>query len=421
MVEIHEIGAGGAGVGRLADGRIVFVHGTAPGEQVLVELTEIRKDWGRGRLRRVLRPAASRREPPCPQFGLCGGCTLQHLAYAEQLEAKAAIVGRALRRIGHFDWPVPSVEPSPLEVGYRNRVSFSLSRLGAGRVLAGFHALDEPGRVVDVQDDCLLPETPIREAWAALRQAWGRNASRLPAGQQLRLTLRGSERGEVTLFVEGGHGPGRAAELLDRIPSLVAIWHRPENAARPRILAGTATLADVWNEEEADIAGSAFLQVNRRAASRLDAWVVERAEPVLGARIVDAYCGIGTHARRFARLGARVTGIELDPDAIGEARRLGGEHIEFLQGRVEALLPDTLPADIVLVNPPRAGLDAAVCRQLGERPPRRLLYVSCDPATLARDLDRLREPLRLVAVRCFDLFPQTAHVETVAELECATT
>ena len=418
-VEITEIGAGGAGVGRLPGGRIVFVAGTAPGEEVLVEPVDVRKDWARGRLASVVRPSPQRRVAPCRLAGTCGGCALQHVSYATQLEAKAGVVARALRRIGHIASEPTAVEPSPLEFGYRNRLSFSLRRLGSMQVVAGFHGLHDPDRVVEVADECLLPETAVSAAWLALRREWGANAHRLPAGGRLRLTLRASVRGEVTLLIDGGYGPGRPHELLPRVPGLVSIWHRPRSGA-PVLLAGKPSMVETWNGEDTDIGGAAFLQVNRLAAARLEDWVIERAGRPAGLRLVDAYCGMGLHARRLARLGADVTGIELDADAIAAARSLAGDSVRFLQGRVEDLLPGALPADVVIVNPPRAGLAAVVTRLLSDRPPGRLLYVSCDSATLARDLDRMREALTVTAVRCFDLFPQTAHVETVAELVCAT-
>jgi 23S rRNA (uracil1939-C5)-methyltransferase len=418
-VEITEIGAGGAGVGRLPGGRIVFVPGTAPGEEVLVEPVDVRKDWARGRLASVVRASSQRRAAPCRLAGTCGGCALQHVSYATQLEAKAAIVARAFRRIGHIGIEPSAVEPSPLEFAYRNRASFSLRRLGSLRVVAGFHALHDPARVVEVAGECLLPEAAVSAAWLALRREWGPSAHRLPAGSRLRLTLRASVRGEVTLLIDGGFGPGRPDELLARIPGLVAIWHRPRSGA-PALLAGKPTMAETWNGEDADIGGAAFLQVNRLAAARLEDWVIERVGPPAGLRVVDAHCGMGLHARRLARLGADVTGIELDGDAIAAARNLAGDSVRFLAGRVEDLLPETLPADVVIVNPPRTGLAPVVTRLLSDRPPGRLLYVSCDPATLARDLDRMRQALKVTAVRCFDLFPQTAHVETVAEVVCAT-
>src|SRR5690606_23467418 len=157
-----------------------------------------------------------------------------------------------------------------------------------------------------------------------------------------------------------------------------------------------------------------------RRSSDLHVVALARGAAGPGARDVDAYCGVGLHARRLAREGATVVGIELDPDAIREARRAAPPGTEFLLGRVEDLLPAVLPADLVILNPPRRGLHATVPGALAARPPARLIYVSCDPATLARDLARLRPAFRLRGLRCFDLFPQTTHVETVAELECVT-
>lgn len=416
-VFIEGIGAGGAGVGRLSDGRVVFVHRTAPGDEALVEVTSSKRSWSRGRLLEVLRPARGRREAPCPHYHRCGGCTLEHMDYPGQLRAKARIVADALQRIGGTRAALPDVVPSPKEFRYRNRVSFTLLRLEGGRVVAGFHELERPGRILDLGGDCLLPERAIAEAWDGVRKAWGENARRLPSGRELRLTLRGTEAGAVGLLVEGGYGPGRPEELLDAVPRLVSVWHRPESARALRFLAGTKQLEEAGGRLR--LAGNVFLQVNRRAAAGLETYVRERSGDVAGLRVVDAYCGVGERAHDLAAAGARVTGIERSPEAVDEARRRAKADIRFLRGGVEDLLAEALPADLVILNPPRAGLDARVAETLSERPPRRVVYVSCDPATLARDLGRM-EPFRLVSVRCFDLFPQTAHVETVAELECDT-
>ncbi len=414
-VRITGIAAGGAGVGRLPDGRAVFVQRTAPSERVEVEVVERKARWARGRLLRVLEAAPERRQAPCPYYARCGGCTLEHLEYAAQLRAKAELVGQALRRIGGFDTPAVEVTPSPEEFRYRNRVSFALVRLGHGRVAAGFHELERPGRVLDLGADCLLPEPGLAECWGRLRAEWGTDASRLPAGERLRLTLRGTEGGDVSLLVEGGFGAGQPEELLARVSALASIWHaRPGH--EPVRLAGAASMPETWQEEEVGLSGAVFLQVNRAAAALLEEHVARLAGEVAGVSVVDAYCGVGLHARRLARRGARVVGIELDAAAVAEARRAAGDAVEFIAGRVEEVLPGTLPADLVIVNPPRAGLDPAVPEQLQARPPARLVYVSCDPATLARDLGRLRPAFELRSLRCFDLFPQTAHVETVVEL-----
>jgi len=422
VVEIGGIAAGGAGVGRLPDGCAVFVHRTAPGDLARVAVVERKRRWARAELRSLLRPSPDRRQAPCPHYDRCGGCTIEHIDYTAQLRIKANIVAEALRRIGGLDVPQPEVTPSPHEFRYRNRVSFTLLRLGAGRVVAGFHELNRPGRIVDITDACLLPEPAIARAWGALRGAWGHEAHRLPSGRQLRLTLRSAAAGEVTLLVDGGYSPGRPEELLSSVPALAAIWHRPAGAPDWTLLAGSAAVTEQWADEEVALSGIAFLQVNRAAAAALEDHVFALARDAIGpgARVVDAYCGVGLHARRLAREGAAVVGIELDPSAVNEARRAAPPGAEFLLGRVEELLPAALPADLVILNPPRRGLHAAVPEALVARPPQRLIYVSCDPATLARDLARLGPTFRLRGVRCFDLFPQTTHVETVAELECVT-
>ncbi|HEY0151938.1 MAG TPA: class I SAM-dependent RNA methyltransferase [Longimicrobium sp.] len=414
-VRIDSIAAGGEGVGRLPDGRVVFVHRTAPGDFAEVALTEKRDRWARGRLLRVLEASPERREAPCPHYARCGGCTLEHMPYDAQLRAKARIVADALTRIGGMPTQPPEVVPSPREFRYRNRVSFALRRRESGRVEAGFHALGEPDEVVDIKGSCLLPEEPIARVWDAIRANWGPDARLLPSGERLRLTLRATASGEVSLLVEGGFTAGRPDELMERVPGLVAVWHRPREAS-PELIAGSPGLPETWGDETVELSGTAFLQVNREAAALLEAHVLERAGDVAGMRVVDAYCGVGLHARRFARDGARVVGIELDPQAVEAAIAAAPPGAEFVEGPVEELIRQHLPADLVILNPPRAGVAAEVADALVAARAERILYVSCNPATLARDLKRLSPAYTLVGIRSFDLFPQTAHVESVAEL-----
>ncbi|HYW07130.1 MAG TPA: TRAM domain-containing protein, partial [Longimicrobium sp.] len=230
-MRIESIAAGGEGVGRLADGRVVFVHRTAPGDLAEVALTERRDRWARGSLLRVLEASPERRDAPCPHYERCGGCTLEHMEYDAQLRAKSRIVADALTRIGGVPTEAPEVVPSPREFRYRNRVSFALRRGERGRVEAGFHALGAPDEVVDIGADCLLPEEAISRVWAGVREHWGPDARRLPSGERLRLTLRASSGGDVSLLVEGGFAPGKPDELMRRVPGLVAVWHRPGPAS----------------------------------------------------------------------------------------------------------------------------------------------------------------------------------------------
>ena len=421
QLRIDAIGSGGAGVGRDPDGRVVFVQRTAPGDLVRLEITDARKRWARGRLREVLEAGPGRREPPCPLFERCGGCTLEHLQYPAQLEAKRRLVRDALARIGGVTLPGDiAITGSPVEFQYRNRVSFTLRRLGA-RVVAGFHELDRPAHVLDVDERCLLPEPALATAWGALRRAWGERAERLPRGGNLRLTLRTTGAGQVSLLIDGGVGRGAPDALLAAVPGLAAIWHRGDGAPAATLLAGEAEVAEVWAGENVGLSGALFLQVNRSAATLLEAHVLALAGNLQGATVIDAYCGVGLHARRLARGGARVIGLELDAHAVAQARLHAPAGAEFREGRVELLLESALPADLCILNPPRAGVDGHALDTLLARPPQRLIYVSCDPATLARDLARLGTAYRLRTVQCFDLFPQTSHVETVVELACCIT
>jgi 23S rRNA (uracil1939-C5)-methyltransferase len=419
FTEITAIAAGGAGVGRLPDGRVTFVQRTAPGDRAEVRLVESRRRWTRSRLLRVLEPGPGRRAAPCPYYDRCGGCTLEHMTYESQLAAKARIVGDAFQRIAHLEIAAPPVTASPREFRYRNRVTFTLRRDARG-VRAGFRELERPDRVLDMSGACLLPEEPIAGAWDQLRSAWGPEANRLPSGEELRLTVRTSVDGGVTLAIDGGYAPGRPEELVAAVPSLRTIWHRPAGAVDYARVAGAERTHEKWAEDDVELSGDVFLQVNRGAAALLEEHVMERVFSAPPARVLDAYCGVGLYARRLEREGVDVVGIEAHPDAVTEARR-AAPGATILEGRVEDLLGEALPVDLAILNPPRAGLDPAVVDGLTARPPARLLYISCDPATLARDLGRMKSAWLVSDVRCFDLFPQTAHVETVVEMQCVTT
>ena len=422
---IRAIAAGGSGIGTLPDGRAVFVPRTAPGDRGMIRVIEEREIWAPGILDAVLEGGSGRTVPPCPLYNACGGCTLQHLTPDAQRLAKGEIVRSALQRIGGLTVPDFEVHPSPDGIHYRNRVSFSLVRHPGGRVRAGFHEIDRPGRIVDVGGECLLPEPAIGRVWVALREAWGTGADRLPSGDRLRLTLRAVDGGVVLVVEEGDTVANRTlgdpATLLEAVPGLRAVWDRAPGGD-PVLLAGEGETRVDWGGISLPVGASAFLQVNRSAASRLEESLLSTLGDPAGLSIVDAYCGVGVLGRTLAGKGGRITGIELDPQAVAAAEGLTtltpdrGGSWRILEGPVEERLAEALPADVVLLNPPRAGLDARIPALLRETRTPRILYASCDPATLARDLGRLGGDYRLVSVRPFDLFPMTAHVETLVEL-----
>jgi 23S rRNA (uracil1939-C5)-methyltransferase len=413
-VRVRGIGAGGVGIGDLPDGRVVFLPRTAPGDLVRVTLVQEKSRWARGELMEVLEEGDGRQVAPCPRYGECHGCALQHLEYSRQLLWKGRIVGDALRRIGGLASDDPEVEPSPRELAYRNKATMTLRRLAGGRVVAGFHQLSDRKRILDLGPECLLLIPGLARLWGDLRSAWGPDADLLPQGRELRLTLRAGEDGGA-LLVRGGWGEGRPEALLAAVPGLASVW-REEKDGGVRLLAGKPALHLSWLGESLEVTGGAFVQVNQEGGEALHRFVLEEVGAVEGRTIIEGYCGAGVLGRKLAFRGARVLGIESDPLGVAEARRGAPEGFQVVQGRVEELLADHLPADLVILNPPRAGLEARIPEALASDPVESMVYVSCDPATLARDLARLGDAYGMDGVRSFDLFPQTGHVETVVFL-----
>ncbi len=417
LVEIEKIVAGGLGLARRPDAPVVLVPRTAAGERVEVEIQDVHVGWTRGRAVRVVEASSARRDPPCPHYGVCGGCQLQHLRYAAQLEAKSGIVAESLARLGGLAVAPPEVVGSPREFEYRNRVTLILRRQPDGGLRAGYHADERSSEIIDVET-CPLAEPALNRVWAALRAAWGPGAERLPRGPELRLTLRATLEGAVGLLIEGGEGRGRPDELLSGVEGLRAIWSLDRNG-RIKWQEGSPTLVERWGDVTLEVAGQPFLQVNRDVAAALETYVLAECGAVDRHRVVDAYCGYGLRAIELARRGARAVGIDTDGDALGGARSRAAElglRVRFARDRVERRLARELPAYLVVLNPPRFGLARPVVDALLRQAPARVVYVSCDPATLARDLKRLGPSFELSACRAFDMFPQTAHVESVVTL-----
>lgn len=421
-LSIQGVTSEGAGIARHEDGRVVFVQRSAPGDRVRAAVPPGTSRWARGRLISIEESGEARRTAPCPHYIRCGGCTLQHMDYPSQVEAKRLIVLEALRRIGRWsELPDPRATPSPQEFRYRNRMTFTLLRRGSdgGKIIAGLHDFERPERVIDIDGRCLLPEEPIAEVWEALRREWGPGAVRLPSGSDLRLTLRSTLAGKVLLSIAGGRGAGEPEELITRIPALEAIWQTfPGTGRSPRLLAGVESTFDRWEGEEIELRPTAFLQVNRQGAEPLrEAVLKEVTGPGAEGRVLDAYCGAGVYGRELARRGRECIGIELDPGAVRAAREGAPEGFTVLSGRVEDLIEQTLPAGTAILNPPRTGAGPEILDSLSASGVKRIVYVSCDPATLARDTAGLNGLFRVSALEVFDLFPQTSHVETLMTLD----
>ncbi len=420
-LEVESLAHGGDGVARDPDGRVVFVPRTAPGDVVRARLTEERERWARARVVEVLSPGPTRREAPCPFYRECGGCQLQHVEPAEELESKRRAVRDTLERIGGIRMEVPPPVTAGSRLGYRNRVSLTLRRPPEGGVTAGYHGHEDPDRLVDV-DRCPLAEPPVNDAWRSLRECWGPGASLLPGGGEVRITVRATADGETGIVLEGGDegDPGDPAALEEELEGVAACHWRPSGAGRRRLY-GRERLRERWRGREIGLRPWSFLQVNRAVAHRMEDHLDRLVEPVgPGRRILDLYAGLGLRALRWSEAGAETAACEEEPDAVADGREAAAAAdagVDVREGRVEDHLPDLLPADVAVVNPPRTGLSRQVCRILGDARLDALIYVSCEPSTLARDLDRLEEGWEPVSVQPFDAFPQTAHVETVVRLE----
>ena len=403
-VRILRVATGGDGVGRLEDGRTVFVPRSAPGD--LVELARVREHrrYARARVGRLLEPSIHRVAPRCPHYERddCGGCQLQHLDSAAQREARRTIVGDALRRIARLEAADPELVPAPEEFDYRTKITLHVEE-GGERI--GLHPLDRPDQVFELER-CHITDPGLMSLWAELAPLRGL----LPRGLG-RLVLRSDRHG------------GRHVVLDSRDPSPWA-----GAAALHRELERRSGAITLWlrsGEAEASVAGgpdrpfpaTVFEQVHPAMGDRVRAHAVASLGDVAGRHVWDLYAGIGETTAALVGAGASVESVESDPRAVAEAEARGPRAARHV-GRTERVVGKLRSPDLVITNPPRTGMDERVTAALAAAAPERLVYISCDPATLARDLTRL-PGFRVGSVLAFDLFPQTAHVETVAVLDRA--
>jgi 23S rRNA (uracil1939-C5)-methyltransferase len=400
-VDIASIAAGGDGVAR-HEGLVVFVPRTAPGDRVRVRLNA-KGRFARGTLLTVEAPSVSRIAPSCAHYDAdrCGGCQLQHLTLSAQREAKRAIVRDAFQRIGRREVPLPEVYGDGDGWGYRRKLTLALRRTPSGW-RAGMHRLGAPDEIFTLRE-CRITDPRIVAGFEAVM---AQGSALLPPVSQVRAALRRAG-DDLLLVIEGGERWPQARAFADAVTAVAAVWWQDDDGRRRLIV----------DRRGARDAGASFVQVNASVARMMAEYVESRVMAHAPTRVVDAYAGTGDVAAALAEHGVAVTAIELDADASAVCATRLSAPSEALRGRVEELLPPSLPADVVLLNPPRGGLDAAVPTALvaAAPAPRAIIYVSCDPATLARDVARLTG-WRIASLTCFDMFPQTAHIETVCEL-----
>jgi 23S rRNA (uracil1939-C5)-methyltransferase len=399
-VTVESIAAGGDGVAR-AEGFVVFVPRSAPGDVGVVDIA-MRGSFARAPFAQLVSASPRRVNPPCPHYTMdrCGGCQLQHLDYRAQLDAKSGIIRDSIVRIGKRAMEQPHVEPSAAEWRYRRKLTLAMQRRGP-RWIAGLHPFDSPRKIFALHD-CPITNERVVGIWKSIMEA----QSMLPRTSALRGAVRIDD-ASATFVLEGGDVWPDAPRFFEAVPALAELWWIPDGKRR-RLMQHRGSASTI---------GASFAQVNAPVASRMHEYVRARVMSYEPASVIDGYSGAGELALALARAGVRVAAIELDPDAASHAARLLPAGSQSIAGKVEDVLPSLLPADVIVLNPPRTGIDGRVTEQMErcDPPPRAIIYVSCNPATLARDLSRMPR-YRIAALRAYDMFPQTAHVETVCEL-----
>lgn len=440
-LKIEDMGVNGEGIGKL-DGMAFFVKDAVIGDTVEAKVMKVKKSYGYARLINVQKPSAVRCEPGCVHARQCGGCQLQALDYMAQLKFKAKKIQNDLIRIGGFsDMPEPEVMGMEEPWRYRNKAQFPIGTDRNGQVIAGFYAARS--HTIIPCTDCRLG---VEENRIILEKLMAHmNKYRIPAydeetGKGLVrhvLIRKGFSTGEIMIcMILNGRmlqGSEELADSLREIPGMTSIMFNV-NQERTNVIMG-AELILVWGRDHITdqigeitykISPLSFYQVNPVQTKKLYETALEYADLQENETVWDLYCGIGTISLFLAKKAGKVYGVEIVPEAIKDAKenaRLNGiQNAEFFVGKAEEVLPqkfkeEGIRADVIVVDPPRKGCDEKCLETMVRMNPDRIVYVSCDPATLARDLKYLcGKGYEVKRVKGYDMFPETVHVETVCLL-----
>lgn len=444
-VEITGMNPDGNGIGRLEDGMVVFVPLTAPGDLAQVRVIKETKTYAVGRLEELLRPSPDRRDPGCPVYRRCGGCVFRHLRRETEHEIQRELVANAFRRIGHLDVRVaPTVSVN--EERYRNKVVYPLCEPEPGRVAFGYFA--RHSHAVVEHTDCPLQDGiftsismfHVKQIAALHVPVWNEKRG---SGVLRHLMMRRNRSGEVSVCMVAAkpfpQAEAMAQALLREFPEVIGVSLNLNPGAgntilgrETRCLAGEPTLTDHLCGKQFSLSPTAFYQVNAPCAEAIYRKAAELAALPENGVLLDLYCGAGTVGLTMVGGGQKLFGVELVPEAVENARenalRNGRtpESTQFVCGDaslgVQRCVETFGEPDVIVVDPPRKGLSPEVISTLRKAAPERIVYISCNPATLAANCASLCDPqngaqYRVTAAIPFDMFPGTGHVETVALLE----
>jgi len=436
LIKIHGLGSSGEGVGKLGE-LIIFVEGALPSEEVLAEIVTAKKNYAVGRLVEVVKASSERVKPFCPLYKDCGGCQLQHLSYPAQLKWKRQQVVDAVERIGKISG-VEVFETLGMEnpLRYRNKMQFPVGKdLKIGCYARGSH------RIIDTQS-CLIQNVGNDKILNAVRRV-AKKFQLQPYDEDthkgfLRHVMgRVGSNGElmIVLVTATKNFPNEknfVRALLKELPEVTSIqqnvqtFHNNVILGRDtKILYGKATIHDTIGKLRFNISARSFFQVNTAQAEVLYKTALDFADLEGGEIVIDAYCGTGTIGLFFAKKAHRVYGTEIVSSAIADAKKNARENnirnIEFFVGDAVKIIPQLAKSinfpDVIITDPPRAGCDKKVLQTFADMQPRKIIYVSCNPATLARDLNILSTlGYHTKKIQPVDMFPFTSHVESVAQL-----
>jgi 23S rRNA (uracil1939-C5)-methyltransferase len=435
-VTIERLGIYGEGVG-YSYGYTLFIDGALPGEELRARVHESHKNYGRAHIVKTISASPHRVAPVCPLFGKCGGCQIMHLAYPQQLESKQKRVDDALQRIGKFTGvEVAACEPSPSQLAYRNKIQLPVSP-GENGMRLGLYAHDSHD-LVEIERckiHCALGE----EAYAHL----------LRILKDSKLTAYDPKTGEgdlrhviiktavftsqilivlVTTQIDSPALNSVARKLLGAMPAIKGVVQNINTASgnsvlgsEYRTLAGEPVIEEKLCGLFFKVSPASFFQVNPEQAEKLYERVLALAALTGTERVLDAYCGVGTLSLILAKQAKEVVGVECVAEAIVDAKenakRNALTNVTFECAEAETFIQTLQQTDVAILNPPRRGCEPSFLERLVVLQPKRIVYVSCDPATLARDLAYLAaNGYKIEVVQPFDMFPQTAHVECVVSL-----
>lgn len=434
-LEITALTSEGSGIGR-ADGMAVFVPFTAVGDVISCRILKVLKSYAYGKIEQIITPSSDRVDNDCPAFGKCGGCVYRHISYPAELAAKERIVRDAFERLGGLDPEFLPICGSEHIDGYRNKLQMPLAKTDGGDIVSGFFS-ERSHRVVPVEHCRLQPERFsemvgfIKEQIEALKISVYNERDNQGVMRHIFLR-RGHYSGEVCAVLvvkrKTPEMPRLAAALTRRFPEItgVVLNINPDRTnvilgEREILLSGKAEISDTMCGVDVEISPKSFYQVNTPAAENLYRQAAEFARSKRKT-ILDLYCGAGTIGLSMAGEAAKIIGAEIVPEAVENARRnalsSGFTNAEFIcadaSSAAEELAEKGLTPDVIILDPPRKGCGAETLSACVKMNPGRIVMISCNPATAARDCKFLAENgFAVERVRAFDLFPRTRHVECI--------